>query len=129
MSTETLIILTLAFVAVFAYRNHLPKKYRRRNCQGFAWRPKFPSASKQEIRRFLALVTENFAFEPSEGLRFNPEDTFSDIYRSLYPFPGSPDCLEVEGLGADIEREYNILLVDQWPRFSLGDLFGIVRDW
>jgi len=60
-------------------------RYWRRACTGFAWRRRFPSASNAEIRSFLTLFVNAFAFAEFRRLSFSPDDKPLEVYRALYP--------------------------------------------
>ncbi len=73
---------------------------------------------KQNIRDFLALFAEAFAFKDSMKLQFNPNDKILDVYRSLYPHKRQPDALEVDTLATLIEETYRVNFSDVWS-FSI----------
>jgi hypothetical protein len=125
------IIIPLCIIAVFlcsAWKDiPLPLPFRNRACQGTGWRRAFPKVSKQNIRKFLALFVEAFAFKASAKLQFNPDDKILDIYRSLYPHKWQPDSLEVETLAKFIEETYHVSFNAVWSdRLTLGELFAYV---
>lgn len=103
----------------------LPLPFRNRGCQGAGWRRAFPDVPKQNIREFLALFAEAFAFDDSTKLQFNPNDKILDVYRSLYPHKWQPDGLEVETLAKFIEETYRVSLGGVWSEhLTLGELFA-----
>ena len=107
----------------------LPKKYRLRKCMGKYWRFEFPSNTKEEIREFLVLFTDAFAFSTSDKLNFKPSDKIYDIYRELYPSRWTPDSLEVETFANDIENKYSIHFEPLWnENLTLGELFFRVKN-
>jgi hypothetical protein len=102
----------------------VPQPYRARNCQATEWCRSFPSASTEDIREFLRVFVEAFAFRDTEKLKFNPNDGIEDIYRALYPGRETPDALEFNFLARNVERKYGLRLADVWrDGFTLGELF------
>lgn len=102
-----------------------PAPYGTRSCQGAAWRTAFPDASKQDLRNFLKVFVNAFAFRPSLRLNFAPEDSLLAIYRALYPSRWTPDALELETLAKQVERRYQVRFADLWHEsLSLGELFA-----
>ena len=125
------LIITVIAIAIAwsVYTGDVPKKYRIRNCTGKNWKKKFPDTSKEDIRRFLFLFTDAFAFSRKQKLKFEPDDKILDIYKALYPAKWMADSLEVETLAEDIEREYNINFTSIWhENLTLGDLFSKVKN-
>ncbi|MBP8133361.1 MAG: hypothetical protein KAY13_03745 [Zoogloea sp.] len=97
MGTSTIVILSLIAASVLwsvLFGGRLSKPYNTRSCQGKGWRIAFPSASKQDIREFLAVFVDAFAFSQKERLKLNPEDQVLQIYRAIYPSRWTPDALE-----------------------------------
>lgn len=104
-----------------------PAPYGQRVCQGAAWRRAFPHASQQDLRNFLAVFVDAFAFRSSSRLNFLPDDSLLAIYRALYPSRWTPDALELETLAQQVERHYEVNLADLWhERLTLGELFAAV---
>lgn len=102
-----------------------PAPYGRRSCQGAAWRRAFPNASKQDLRAFLGVFVDAFAFRSSSRLKFSPNDSLLEIYRVIYPNRWTPDALELETLAQQVERRYNVRFADVWHgRLTLGELFA-----
>lgn len=88
----------------------------------------FPNAPKAEIREFLALFVDAFAFPNEEKLKFSPDDKILSIYRALYPSRWMPDALEVETLAKYIEAKYGLPFASVWSEnLTLGELFAIIR--
>lgn len=131
MGTSTIIILSLVAASVVwsvLFGGRLPKPYHLRTCQGKGWRKDFPSASKQDIREFLSVFVEAFAFSQKEKLKLNPEDQLLQIYRAIYPSRWTPDALEFETLAKDIAAKYGVSLERVWhDTLTLGELFKIVQ--
>jgi propanediol dehydratase small subunit len=103
--------------------------YFMRNCTGFRWRRRFPEASKTEIRDFLDVFLDAFAFRQKWRLHFAPEDQVMEVYRTLYP-PGSgiTDAMELESLVKNFQSRYGMDIVSLWrPDITLGDLFALTK--
>jgi hypothetical protein len=98
----------------------------KRPCAGIRWRRRFPDASPNSIRSFLALFADAFVFPTKYKNRLRPNDRVMDIYRLLYP-PGwlTVDAMEIETLASELERKYGFTLEDEWhDKMTLGELFG-----
>lgn len=126
------IILVIAVAAVVLWgivpAGRLPSPFYSRGCQGKGWRVAFPNAPKAEIREFLVLFVDAFAFQNKEKLKFSPDDKILSIYRALYPSRSTPDALEVETFAKDIEAKYGLSFASIWSEnLTLGELFAIVR--
>lgn len=107
----------------------LPPPFRQRICQGKGWRTAFPHASKQEIRDFLLLFVDAFAFRQTDKLKLSPEDNVMSLYRSLYPHRWLADALEVETLAEDLRKKYSVELAAVWNEgVTLGALFAHVQN-
>ena len=107
----------------------MPKKYRMRICTGKNWKEKYPDTPKEDIRIFLLIFTDAFAFSYKQKLKFEPDDKILDIYKALYPAKWMADSLELETLAEDVEREYNINFTDIWhENLTLGELFSKVQN-
>lgn len=131
MDTSTVVILSLiaalALWSVF-FGDRLPKPYNVRTCQGKGWRNAFPSSSKQDIREFLSVFVDAFAFSQKERLKLNPDDQVLQIYRAIYPSRWTPDALELETFAKDIEAKYGFSLENVWhEKVTLGELFQITQ--
>lgn len=102
--------------------------YWDRACTGRDWRRAFPEAEKDDIRQYLQLFVDAFAFRDSHRLKFRPSDKIIDIYRALYPTKGWPDSLEVETFAMMVEKTYHLDLVKEWnPEMTLGEVFRMTR--
>jgi propanediol dehydratase small subunit len=128
-STILLIGATLALIVwASVFGGKLPVPFGARSCQGTSWRRSFPDAPKEEIRKFLSLFTDSFAFDNTERLKLNPDDQLLDIYRALYPRKWQADALEFETLAHALESEYKVKLASVWHNgLTLGQLFAHVR--
>ena len=101
------------------------RTYGQRSCTGRAWKRAFPHAPKQEIRRFLYLFVDAFAFPKKRALCFAPSDRILQIYNSLYPIKGWPDALELETLALRLETSYGISFREFWREdLTIGELFS-----
>lgn len=132
MAAYTIILAIAVAAAVLwgvAFGGRLPDAYRVRACQGRDWHRAFPTAPKTQIREFLALFVQAFAFADKEKLKLSPDDKILAIYRTLYPSQWTPDALEVETLAKDINTKYGLSLASVWNEdLTLGQLFAKIRD-
>jgi propanediol dehydratase small subunit len=132
MAASTIIFVIAIAAAVLwgvIFGGRLPGAYGVRTCQGRDWRRAFPTAPKTQIREFLALFVEAFAFADKEKLKLRPDDKILSIYRTLYPSRWTPDALEVETLAKDINKKYGLSLASVWSEdLTLGQLFAKVRE-
>ena len=128
MKIAIVITIIVAAIVWSIYTGDVPKKYRVRNCTGTKWKRNFPESSKEEIRAFLFLFTDAFAFSRKQKLKFEPDDKVMDIYKALYPAKWMTDSLEVETLSEDIERKYGIKFNSIWHNeLTLGELYAKVN--
>ena len=102
--------------------------YWDRRCTGILWRRRFPSASKEEIRAFLNIFVDGFAFPRKRRLCFSPDDRLMEIYRTLYPSVHTPDALELETFTKLLEDRYS-LDVEHLPKrdYTLGEIFSLTH--
>jgi propanediol dehydratase small subunit len=129
MDLEYIVGIGVLIIAFFWVGDTLPKKYRNRNCMGKNWKSAFPSSSKEDIREFLLMFTDAFAFSSSDKLKFEPDDKILDIYNELYPSKWMADALEVETLVLDCEAKYDIKFNDLWhDNLTLGELYFGVKN-
>jgi propanediol dehydratase small subunit len=128
ISISTVVILSLIAAAVLwslLFRSRLPKPYRFRTCQGKSWRSAFPTSSKADIRKFLSVFVNAFAFSQQERLKLHPEDQVLQVYRACYPYQWTPDGLELEALARDLETTFSLSLEGIWHNnLTLGELFA-----
>ncbi|HPU26949.1 MAG TPA: hypothetical protein PK458_12265 [Phycisphaerae bacterium] len=120
-------------IAVEVKRRREMRPIASRYCAGIRWRRYCPKAAPDEIRRFLVLFVDSFAFPRKYRNRLRPTDKVMDLYRVLNP----PDCtlgdaMELETLASELERTYKLDLAECWHEdITLGDLFcramGITR--
>lgn len=131
MDTSTIVILSLIAALVLwsvLFGGRLPSPYYTRSCQGKGWRTTFPFAPKQEIREFLSVFVDAFAFSQKERLKLNPEDQVLQIYRAIYPSRWTPDAMEIETFAKDVEAKYGFSLESVWhEKVTLGELFQIAQ--
>ncbi len=110
MGTAIFLSILLIVVVSSVFHDDLPTPFRARDCMGREWKRAFPSTPKEDIRRFLTIFTEAFAFHERNRLKFSPHDRLHDIYRALYPSKWMPDQLEhvhlVRGLEDEFKREF-----------------------
>jgi|ERR1035441_3718391 hypothetical protein len=104
------------------------RRYWDRACTGFQWRRRFPDASKSEIRSFLALFVDSFAFHQKRRLCFSPDDKVMDVYRALYPGRFMADALELETLELQLRKQYGKDAASFWREdITLGEIFAHIR--
>jgi propanediol dehydratase small subunit len=131
MAISTVVILSLIAASVLwavLFGGQLPKPYFNRTYQGKGWRNAFPTSSKQDIREFLSVFVDAFAFSQAERLKLNPDDQVLQIYRTIYPSKWTPDTLEIETLAKDIEAKYGFSLESIWHEpLTLGELFQVTE--
>jgi len=131
MATSTILLIvaivtTIVWGTIFGGK--LPAPFSARVCQGKNWRYSFPDASKEEIRRFLSIFTDSFAFLDKEKLKLHPNDQLLDVYHALYPHKWQADALEFETLAEVLESEYKLSFNSIWHNcLTLGQLFAHVR--
>ena len=130
MSIEYIIGLGALLIFIYAwFADSLPKVYRLRGCRGKKWLLAFPDSSKSEIREFLQIFIDAFAFSNKDKLQFEPNDRILDVYKELYPSRWSADALELETFAEDIEAKYNFNLDKYWhEELTLGELFSRVKN-
>src|SRR5262245_13878943 len=68
-----------------AHRSRSLRPYWQRACMGIRWRRRFPDAPKADIREFLRIFVDAFAFNQRRRSRFAPDDRVMDVYRALNP--------------------------------------------
>ena len=102
------------------------RRYWQRTCTGVVWRRRFPQASKEQLRLFLSLFAEAFAFSKSRRLCFSPDDRPLEIYKALYPFPRiMADSMELETFIQGIRDEFRVDLLPIWREdITLGELYA-----
>ncbi len=101
------------------------RKFWSRACTGRLWKRRFPHASKMEIREFLDLFIDAFAFRQSRRLCFSPDDRVMDVYRALYPYPKlMADSMELETFSLKASERYGVDLVPTWRvDITLGEIY------
>ena len=103
----TLIGITIAWL--YRYGGCLTEPYKSRQCQGRAWKTSYPNKSKHEIREFLLIFSNAFAFRNSQKLLINPNDGILDLYKTIYPNNRlGIDNLELEAFASDLKKIYKI---------------------
>src|SRR5262245_54522345 len=97
-------------------------RYWRRACTAFRWHRRFPDAPNSEIRDFLDLFVDAFAFSPKRRCCFSPDDRIMEVYRTIYPSNGfGADSMELEFLCKMIEKRYRFDLATSWhEKITLG---------
>ena len=124
------IIIAVIVVVIAILRDQLPKLYKRRNCQGIYWCRKYPDISKEEIKKFLQIFIDAFAFKEKHRCQFKPNDKVMDVYSALYPAGLSKlsgDAMELEEFAISLEKEYKIDFDKIWNEdITLGQIFETI---
>ena len=132
---KTWIIILCIVAAIFVLTLPIELRIRRnmrrywdRACTGFQWRRRFPDAPKSDIRSFLELFVDAFAFRQSRRLCFSPDDKVMEIYHTLYPDRFMADALELETLASLLRKKYGIDAATFWREdITLGEVFTHTR--
>jgi propanediol dehydratase small subunit len=104
------------------------QRFWGRACTGIRWRRRFPDCSASQIREFLGIFVDAFAFPQKRRLSFSPDDKVVEIYRGLYPDKFMADCLELETLVLCLRKRYGINADSFWREdITLGELFARTR--
>lgn len=123
------ILVGLASLPIVIKRRKALKIYWGRRCTGKLWRSRFPEADTEDIRRFLQVFVDGFAFRERWRLKFSPDDDIMDIYRALNPERGWPDAMELETLTEMLQQEYGIDLAKLWREgMTLGSVFELTQE-
>lgn len=124
-------VILLVLIVLFPYylkSRKLLQKYWLRSCTGKDWKRRFPEVPKGDIRVFLEVFVDAFAFSSKKRLKFNPDDKVMDVYRAIYPTPGWPDSLELETFARGLERKYGFDLRKVFDQdTTLGRIFEMTR--
>jgi propanediol dehydratase small subunit len=122
--TFSLLIIVITFW-ISRFGGYTPEHYRRRLCQGRAWKITFPEKSKHEIREFLLILSNAFAFRQSQKLQINPTDNILELYKAIYPTNRfGIDNLELEVFARDLEKKYKINFTAIWSKqLTFGRLY------
>ena len=78
----SVLLVALIVLAVLWHKRfggYMPEQYRSCPCQGFAWKRLFPSSTDDEIRVFLRLFAQAFAYRDAQMLQVGPEDKVIDV--------------------------------------------------
>lgn len=119
------ILIATFFFWIFRFRGYAPEPYSSRPCQGRAWKTTFPEKSKHEIRVFLLIFTNAFAFRQNQKLQINPCDGILELYQTIYPTNHfGIDNLELEAFARDLEKKYKIDFSAIWSEdLTFGRLY------
>ena len=99
-----------------------------RACTGIRWRRRFPDSGAAQIREFLDLFVDAFAFPQKRRLCFSPDDKVLGVYRGLYPHRLGADMMELEFLTRRMRERYGVDLAAFWREdITLGDLYAHTR--
>ena len=101
------------------------RRYWQRACTGFRWRRRFPDAPKSELREFLDLFVDAFAFSRKRRCCFSPDDRIMEVYRTVYPSNDhGADSMELEFLCKMVEKRYGVDLAISWREdITLGEIY------
>lgn len=121
-----LVLLALAW-SVLSF-GQVANPLRTRASQGRLWRRAFPWASKKQIREFLGVFAEAFAFRDADKLTFRPDDQLLGIYKTLHPSKWMADAGELQKLASELRTRYGVALEEVWDEhMTLGALFSHVQ--
>ena len=123
---EVSVVAVTAFLVGAVIERVRLRHYWRRACTGFAWKRSVPNARKEDVRLFLGLFTEAFAFPESRRLCFSPSDKPLDVYKALYPFPKfMADAMELETFIESVKETFGVDLLPVWREdITLGELYA-----
>lgn len=85
VSIGVILLVLIVMLPYYLKRKKLLQKYWLRSCTGKDWKRRFPEVPKGDIRDFLEVFVDAFAFSSKKRLKFNPEDKVMDVYRAIYP--------------------------------------------
>lgn len=123
-----MVLTLLAFIPQWRERRRRLALIWARPCTGRDWKRQFPESPKEEMRKFLTLLTKAFGFDEGKRLKFNPDDRIMDVYRALYPSGGWPDAMELETFAVNFDKTYNLDTTNvAWSEITLGQLFAMTR--
>ena len=124
MNLEYIVGIGVFLIVLFWIGDTLPKKYRNRGCMGENWKVEFTNSNKEDIREFLLLFADSFAFSSGDKLKFEPHDKLLEIYKELYPSKWLADAMEFETLADELVNKYQVKLNDLWHNdLTLGQLY------
>lgn len=104
------------------------QKYWKRSCTSFKWRRAFPDSQIAEIREFLTIFRDSFAFRESHLCCFTPEDKVMEIYHTLYPERLMADSMELETLASVLQERYRVDAETFWHEdITLGEIYKKTR--
>ena len=101
------------------------QRYWQRVCTSFRWHRQFSKAPISEIREFLDLFVDAFAFGRKRRCSFSPDDRIMEIYRTIYPTNDrGADSMELEFLCKMVEKRYGVDLAASWRQdITLGEIY------
>jgi len=131
MKTFAIILIVFLVGSLIAARleHRRLSHYWNRSCLGRQWKRRFPFASKADIRRFLDIFIQAFAFKQTYRLKFSPDDPVMEVYHALYPPKWTvADSLELETFVIDIRSTYGVDVVPHWREdITFGELFQLIQ--
>jgi hypothetical protein len=121
------ICIGLLIIIASVFIDQIPKFYRKRNCQGIYWRRRYPNVPKEEIKKYLQIFIDAFAFKDKHRCKFKPEDKVIDVYNAMYPNKFlSADGMELEDFAISLEQTYKIDFDKIWNEdMTLGQIFEL----
>jgi hypothetical protein len=100
------------------------RPYWERACTGIRWRRRFPNSPKAEVREFLDLFIDAFAFGRRRRCCFLPEDRVMDVYHAIYPPGSAVDGMELESFCKNLEKRYGVDFATSWREdITLGEIY------
>ena len=128
------VVILFAVAIAFAVGLHLAERARLRKlldrpCAGILWHRRFPKVPHDEIRAFLKMFTDAFAFDEVHFCNFRPDEQPIEIYSARYvPLLNADDHSEFESLADALKTTYGIDAYPVWrDGMTLGDLFELTR--
>ena len=143
MTTGIVIVILVVIVALVAsgvlwdwrrsgrlFCSPVPRPYQDRDSQEAVWRDRCGDGLG-EADAVVTLLCDAFSFNPVDRFKFGPDDQIMDIYGARYPrWKGcwSGDCMEIESLMVELEKQYGIAVEDWHADISLGDLVDLAGE-
>jgi hypothetical protein len=104
------------------------KRYWGRPSTATLWASSFPDATPADIRSFLEIFVDAFAFGAKRAFCFGPEDRLSEIYDALYPCGSRGAGGEMTCFYLMLQRRYGrSISADEFSGMSLGEIFDFMH--
>lgn len=101
-----------------------------RPCSGLHWRRCYTNSTSDDIRQYLAIVSDAFGYPKPLELKLRPSDRVMELYYIRNP-PGPlqmADDMELEHLSLSIEETYGIDLDKHWHHgITLGEIYDLTH--